>query len=218
MRRSDWNAYWSRSEGGRFTRESWSKRRIMERLDPYLRPGMRVLDAGCGCGHFCRRFLFRGCRVTALDRSEEALRIARRATGGEAEAYLREDLLDEGFAARRRESFDLIFSDGLLEHFPAQAQRKIVANLVAALAPGGMIATFVPNALSPWRVVRPFLMPGIHETPFRGGPLRELHAGLDVLEAGGVNVLPFRWSPERALGGRFGMLLYVLARRRDGGS
>jgi len=218
MRRSDWNAYWSRSEGGRFTRESWSKRRILERLDPYLRPGARVLDAGCGCGWFTGRFLRAGCRVTALDRSEEALRIARDATGGGAEAYIREDLLDEGFGERRRGGFDLVFSDGLLEHFPPEKQRRIVSNLTAVLAPGGVLATFVPNALSPWRLLRPFLMPGIHETPFRAAPLRNLHGGLEMIEWGGLNVLPFRWSPERVLGRRFGMLLYVLAGRRDGRS
>jgi 2-polyprenyl-3-methyl-5-hydroxy-6-metoxy-1,4-benzoquinol methylase len=214
MTETGWNRYWSRSRGGRFTRESWSKRRILARLDRVLRPGMHVLDAGCGSGFFSARFLERGCRVTALDSSREALELAREATRGRAEAYLMEDLLDGSFPANRARSFDLVFSDGLLEHYSGPDQRKIVGHFIEVLRPDGFVATFVPNALSPWTLVRPLLMPGIHEVPFRPGRLRSLHAALEIVDAGGLNVFPFRLSPERALGGSFGMLLYVIARKR----
>lgn len=213
MKRSDWNRYWVRSKGGRFTQVSWSKRRILARLGPFLKSGARVLDAGCGSGFFSARFVESGCRVTVLDLAEEALAIARQATGGRAEEYVKEDLLDEGFAARHAARFDLIFSDGLFEHFIPADQERIAANLAAALAPGGVIATFVPNALSPWRLIRPILMPGIFEVPLRRARLREIHRGLTIVDAGGLNVLPFAASPERLLGSRFGMLLYVLARK-----
>lgn len=214
MEQSDWNRFWSRSSGGRFTRESWSKKRIMTRLDRYLQPGARVLDAGCGCGHFTMRFVEKGCRVTALDRSEEALRIARELTANGAEKYISDDLMDEGFRGRHGGSYDLVFTDGLFEHFEPDGQERIMRNLVGSLDRGGIVATFVPNALSPWRFVRPFLMPGIHEKPFRPARLRELHRGLEIVDEGGLNVFPFRVSPE-GLGPRFGMLLYVIGRGRD---
>ncbi len=216
MKRSDWNRFWELSREGRFTRESWSKRRIIALLGPYLLPGVRVLDAGCGSGFFSRHFLERGCRVTALDLSAEALDMAREATGGRAEAYLRDDLLDPSFGERHRGEFDLVFSDGLFEHFTAADQERIAGNMADSLAPAGLIATFVPNAHSPWRLIRPFLMPGIHETPLRPARLRELHRALEPIDEGGINVLPFRVSPERALGPRFGMLLYLLGRKKDG--
>ena len=60
------------------------------------------------------------------------------------------------------------------------------------------------------------LMPGIYEKPFRREALLDLHGGLEIVERGGLNVLPFRLSPERALGPRFGMLLYVMARKGNG--
>jgi len=216
MKPNPWNRFWTRSRGGRFTRESWSKRRILERLCPVLRAGMRVLDAGCGSGFFSKRFLDEGCRVTALDLSEEALALAREATEGRADAYVREDLLDAEFAARRAASFDLVFSDGLLEHYGPQDQERILSHFRAILAPGGYAATFVPNALSGWTLVRPLLMPGIREVPLRPKRLLDLHRGLAIVETGGLNVLPFRLSPERLLGARFGMLLYVIARKEEG--
>jgi len=214
MRKSDWNGFWSRSRGGRFTRESWSKRRILAVLAPHLEPGARVLDAGCGSGFFSARFLERGLRVTAMDISGEALDLAREATGGRAEAYWTEDLLHEGFAARHGECFDLVFSDGLLEHFEVGEQKRMVRNMAGVLVPGGVVATFVPNKWSLWECVRPLFMPGIHETPFTVGALCGVHSDLSIVETGGVNVLPFRLSPERLLAGRFGMLLYLIGRKR----
>jgi 2-polyprenyl-3-methyl-5-hydroxy-6-metoxy-1,4-benzoquinol methylase len=213
MRESDWNGFWSRSRGGRFTRESWSKRRILAVLDPYLRRGARVLDAGCGSGSFSACFLGRGLRVTAMDISDEALDLARAATKNGADAYWAEDLLDPDFARRHGEAFDLVFSDGLLEHFEESEQKRIVRNMAGVLVPGGVVATFVPNKWSLWEWVRPLFMPGIHETPFTAGALRSVHAGLSVADVGGVNVLPFRLSPDKLLAARFGMLLYLIGQK-----
>ena len=217
MRPGDWNRYWNRSREGRFTRISWSKRRILDRLDPYLKPAARVLDAGCGSGWFSARFLERECRVSALDFSAEALDIAREATGGKAASYLQEDLLDPRFGERHAGMQDLIFSDGLFEHFSRSDQDRILANMIGALAPGGVVATFVPNALSPWTLIRPFYMPGIEEKPFRLDALVDLHRPLEIIDQGGLNVLPIRFSPDRTLGSRFGMLLYVFGRKGGGG-
>ena len=218
MRESNWDQFWVRSKGGRFTRVSWSKIRMEAILAPHLFPGARVLDAGCGSGYFSALFQSKGCRVTTLDASEEALEIARGATDGKSEAYLREDLLDESFEERYRDRFDLAFTDGLFEHFRSDEQARIMNNLSGAIRPGGLIATFVPNALSWWTVIRPIFMPGIYEKPFRRSSLLDLHGGLEIVERGGLSVLPFRLSPERALGARFGMLIYVLARKGNGPS
>ncbi len=213
MKKSDWDRFWDSAEGGAFTRISWSKRRMEQLLSPYLLPGSRVLDAGCGSGYFSALFLSRGCRVSTLDASTEALEIARIATCGKADEYLQEDLLDGAFGRRHREKFDLVFTDGLFEHFVSPDQKRIMNNLVSTLKPDGVIATFVPNALSWWTLARPLFMRGIYEKPFRRAELRDLHSALSLIGEGGLSVLPFRMSPERILGARFGMLLYHLGRK-----
>lgn len=215
MKKSDWDGFWDHAGGGRFTRVSWSKRRMERLLAPHLAPGSRVLDAGCGSGYFSARFLDLGCRVSTLDASPEALEIARLATRGRSEEYLQEDLLDASFAGRHRERFDLVFTDGLFEHFTPPEQKTIMDNLAASLRPGGVMATFVPNLLSWWTLIRPFFMRGIYEKPFRASALRSLHGDLATIGEGGLSVLPFRLSPERLLAARFGMLLYHLARREE---
>jgi len=211
VKKENWDRFWSAEGSARFTRKSWSKVRIMEVLDGVVREGMQVLDAGCGSGFFSTYFLGKGCRVWALDHSEASLEIARKSTQGRCQAYLKEDLFQDGWRGPFRNQFDLIFSDGLFEHFPEADQRRLMSHFNELKKENGIVATFVPNRYSWWEVVRPFVMPGIQEVPFTPSKLVRLHGGMRILTKGGLNVLPFRNSPERLLGSRLGMILYCLA-------
>ncbi len=112
--------------------------------------------------------------------------------------------------------FDLIFSDGLFEHFSDEKQDKILHNFISVLQKEGVIVTFVPNKWSVWELIRPFYMPGIEEDPFTLKQLVDLHTrnGLAVIEQGGINTFPFAFSPDRYFGSTFGMLLYVVAKKK----
>lgn len=209
---NSWNNFWEVQSYDRLKKASFSKQRMMNLLGKYLKPGMRVLDAGCGSGFFSHYFIEQGCETYTLDYSEDALRLARELTENKSAGYLKEDLLDPLFATKYANSFDLIFSDGLFEHFVQKDQCRIMDNFVAAKSADGVIATFVPNLLTWWTPVRPFLMPGIEETPFTLDSLKNLHSESSVVECGGINVVPFWLSPDRLLGGKFGMLIYCFAR------
>jgi len=50
--RNEWNNFWISDQSKQFTKVSWSKRRIMNILDCYVKTEMIVLDAGCGSGFF----------------------------------------------------------------------------------------------------------------------------------------------------------------------
>jgi len=208
----NWNEFWQANNSSKFTRKSRSKTRIIRLLEPLVKPEMTVLDAGCGSGFFSNYFIHGGCRVYALDYSEDALKIAKKLTGSKAEAYLNLNLLDSQLGAKYKNKFDIIFSDGLLEHFNKEQQLQIIENFKAMKKPSGIIATFVPNRYSWWQVVRPLFMPGIKEKPLTLKTLIELHNGLDLIEKGGLNVLPLSVSPDKILGPRIGMLIYTLTR------
>src|SRR5215471_16348866 len=54
----------------------WLRELVWSRLSPYVRPGMKVLDLGCGTGDDALWFARRGCRVTAVDKSRAMLVVA----------------------------------------------------------------------------------------------------------------------------------------------
>jgi 2-polyprenyl-3-methyl-5-hydroxy-6-metoxy-1,4-benzoquinol methylase len=209
---TSWDKFWQQNADSRFTKASWSKRRIMRALHPYLTNGLVVLDAGSGSGFFSRFFNAQGCETYSLDYSEEALAITRRQTGNQSAAYLCRDLLDRAFAGEFAGRFHLVFSDGLFEHFSSMDQNRLFEHFKMIKKPGGIIATFVPNKYSFWTFIRPLLMPGISEKPFTLGELRMLYArnGCSIVEAGGINVFPIRYSPDVLMGSRLGMLVYAI--------
>ena len=210
----NWNQFWTRPQSQRFHQASWSKKRIMQVLQPCLTPGKKALDAGCGSGFFSVYFCDQGMQTVALDYSDAALRATQAAAGGRAQT-VQADVLQENLTSRLPGRFDLIFSDGLLEHFVPKDQDRILQQWKGLLTPAGYIVTFVPNRWSPWELIRPFFMPGIAEMPFVLDELVDLHErnGLRIVEKGGINTLPFRFSPDKWLAEQFGMLLYIVARK-----
>ena len=211
----EWNDFWSVKQGGQFqfNKPSWSKRRIINILDKYVDKDMTILDAGCGSGFFSNYFISKGCKVYSLDYSEKALDIARKITQNKAFEYLNRDLLDESLGFEFKNTFDLIFTDGLFEHFSQEEQEKILKAFITMKKKKGLIITFVPNRYSFWAVIRPIFMHGIKEKPFTLGELTSFieELGQKVIEKGGINVLPVKYSPE-FLGDRIGMLVYTVSK------
>lgn len=209
----EWDAFWNIMENSQFTKISWSKKRIIDILDRYTDNGMVVLDAGCGSGFFSNYFISKNCKVYSLDYSRKALEITRKITRNRSFEYLSRDLLDDSLRFEFRSTFDLIFTDGLFEHFKKEEQEKIMKTFMAMKKRQGLIITFVPNRYSFWTIIRPIFMRGIKETPFT---LQELTSfvhrlGQKIIERGGINVLPIKYSPE-FLGDKFGMLVYVVSK------
>ncbi len=210
---SNWDGFWGHAESsGKNT--SWSKKRIIRIVGPFLSGRSEVLDAGCGSGFFSKFFCDRGLSTVSLDYSPVALSLTARCTGQRSQT-VRADLLDLSLPGFLQKKFDVIFSDGLFEHFSPEEQDVMLKNLLALLAVDGLLVTFVPNRWSPWQIIRPFFMPGIKEEPFDYSGLLDLYArnGLAIVSSGGINTIPFRWSPDTLLGRHFGMLLFAVGKK-----
>lgn len=224
----DWDHFWKKNlparkltrQAGRpgdSSRISWSKKRILSVIKPYVIAGKNILDAGCGSGFFAHYFQGQGLNAWALDYSDSALAATKGLTQGRVK-LIKSDLAVEGLKEKLNLGiqFDVIFSDGLLEHFLFKSQGIILKNFKGLLYSQGTLITFVPNRFSPWEIIRPCYMPGIEERPFILKELIGLHSqqGLEIIKAGGINVFPFRLSPENWFGSNFGMLLFVVARKK----
>jgi SAM-dependent methyltransferase len=209
----DWSRFWDLDRTEQFTKVGWAKRRIIGVVQPYIDKGKKALDAGCGSGFFSKYFCDQGMETVSLDYSEKALHIAQQMTEGRTK-IAQKDLLSPHLSEELEGPFDLIFSDGLLEHFSKEDQDKILRNYKALLSHQGVVITFVPNRWSPWQLLRPLYMPGIEEIPFLLRELVDLNQrnGLHVIEQGGINTLPFAFSPDRYVGHLWGMLLFTIAK------
>jgi 2-polyprenyl-6-hydroxyphenyl methylase/3-demethylubiquinone-9 3-methyltransferase len=102
-----------------------------------LLAGKDVLDVGCGGGILAEAMARRGARVTGIDLSEKALRVA--------ELHLHESKLDiiyrkamaEEFAAEHAGAFDVVTCMELLEHVPQP--ESMVAACARLARPGGTV-------------------------------------------------------------------------------
>jgi len=100
-----------------------------------VHPGMHVLELGCGTGGITTKLVRRGAAVTAVDRSEAALRLAsRRAPGAEG---LRAELA--GFSAASS-AFDRVLLAFVLHEIDAEGIRAVLEAAREGLAPAGRVA------------------------------------------------------------------------------
>jgi SAM-dependent methyltransferase/uncharacterized protein YbaR (Trm112 family) len=106
--------------------------------DPTFFRGKRVLDAGCGSGRFAYYAAKYGAEVWAMDLGP-AVEVARRNTEGAGNVQVvQADLHCPPFAL---ESFDFIYSLGVLHHLPDP--EPAFQNLLRFLKPGGEIQIYL---------------------------------------------------------------------------
>jgi len=105
---------------------------------PEFFPGKRVLDAGCGCGRHSYYAAQFGAKVTAVDLSE-AIDVARANTRGVGQVdTVQADIYHLPFVP---ESFDFIYSIGVLHHLPDP--EGAFQNLLRYLKPGGEVQIYL---------------------------------------------------------------------------
>ena len=109
-----------------------------------VRPGARVLDAGCGAGIMARALGEKGCVVTGFEYVRD------RALAAEAHCarVIVGDLESGADRAQLRGPFDVILFGDVLEHL--RRPGEVLAAARPLLAPGGRVVTSVPN-IGVWR-------------------------------------------------------------------
>lgn len=113
-------------------------------LTPEDLKGKLVLDVGCGMGRFADVASRWGAKVVGIDLSAAAEVAARNLSDREFVAF-QADVFELPFAP---ESFDYIYSIGVLHHTPNCEQAVKV--LPQYLKPGGMLAVWLYSAYNRW--------------------------------------------------------------------
>jgi ubiquinone/menaquinone biosynthesis C-methylase UbiE len=96
--------------------------------------GLRVLEIGCGCGSEAERFARAGAHYTAVDLTNAAVTISQRRfqLAGLQGTFMQGDAENLPFAD---DSFDLVYSHGVLHHTPDTA--RAIREVYRVLSPCG---------------------------------------------------------------------------------
>jgi len=188
-----WDDFWAAS--GRLQDVYDTDERIVDNLDKVVDVrGLRVLEVGAGTGRDADHIAAKGGVVCALDYSEESLALMGR-TAREAMAIVCGDALRLPFADG---SFDVVFHQGLLEHF--RDPGPMLDENVRVLKTGGTLLVDVPQRFHYYTVLKHLLIAAGKwfagwETEFSVRELTRLieSRGMRVVVVYGHNLYPPVW-------------------------
>jgi SAM-dependent methyltransferase len=191
--RRHWDRFWATSPGmtDTYANDGRLVAYLVEQLDVR---GKRILEVGAGTGRDSLALAERGADVWTLDYSDQSLGLIRQVAGDRVRIVCA-DALALPF---QNESFDIVFHQGLLEHF--RQPLALLAENHRVLRPGGCLLVDVPQRYHYYTLLKHALMAVDRwfagwETEFSAGELRGLmqEAGFSVEGFYGENLFPPVW-------------------------
>lgn len=159
-----------------------------ELFKPYVKPGMQVLDIGCGNGRLFGSLKKKAVNYTGIDNSARLIEIAQEHWGNHTAApqFITMDMTTDD---RPSVSYDIIFFIASLQHIPSyQLRQKVVQRWSEKIKLGGYCIMINWNRWQPqYRkyIFRNWLQKLTLQSqldwndtliPWRGGPPRYYHA------------------------------------------
>jgi SAM-dependent methyltransferase len=177
-------------------RQRWARRVNM--LTKHLRPGMTVLELGCGTGYFTRELARSGANIIAIDVSPELLEIARADHPAENVRYEVQNACALSYSDAH---FDSVVGSSVLHHLEI---REALREIYRVLKPGAAIYFTEPNMLNPQIAIQknvPWVKRKLGDSPdetaFFRWPLRRL---LKETGFGDVRIDPFDFLHPKTAG------------------
>ena len=144
-------------------------------LSSHLKPGMTVLELGCGTGYFTEELARSGADIVAIDVSPELLEIARTNCSSPNVQYQ----IQNAYALSYSEAvFDSVVGSSVLHHLEIE---EALRDIYRVLKPMGTIYFTEPNMLNPQIAIQkniPWIKRKLGDSPdetaFFRWPLRQL--------------------------------------------
>jgi SAM-dependent methyltransferase len=151
----------------------WTRR--VKMLSSHVKPGMRVLEVGCGTGYFTRELARLGADVIAIDVSPELLEIAKANCSAPNVRY---EIQDASALSYSSAMFDSVVGSSVLHHLEIKGALQQIHRV---LKPVGAIYFTEPNMLNPQIAIQkniPWVKRRLGDSPdetaFFRWPLRRL--------------------------------------------
>lgn len=106
-----------------------SSRAVAKVIKEFYKPGMKVLDVGCGAGHYLvslRKIVDKKIDYTGVDATAHYLSLGRKAFGDSA-TFVQGSIFDIPFPDN---SFDIVMCNHVILHMPPENIRKAFSELV----------------------------------------------------------------------------------------
>jgi len=162
-----------------------------------MKPGMKMLETGCGRGEFLKNFQNLGIECTGLDCSAEMHTLL-------AESGISLKVYDvekgAGGVPFPDNSFDIVYNKSFLEHL--RAPDMFLREVRRVLKPGGLLLCLVPDWEANYKI---YFDDFTHRTPFTVVSLRDIFMMCDFER---ISVYKFRQLP---IVWRFPVLNYICA-------
>jgi SAM-dependent methyltransferase len=151
----------------------WTRRVRM--IGAHLKPGMTILELGCGAGYFTKELARSGAKIVAIDVSADLLEIARGNCSAPNVQYQIENAYELSYGDA---AFDSVVGSSVLHHLEIE---KTLRNIYRVLKPAGTIYFTEPNMLNPQIAIQkniPWIKRKLGDSPdetaFFRWPLRRL--------------------------------------------
>ncbi len=143
MKKVEWS--WDEFEKRLNSNTRWFMERVGESFAQYVPEGASVLEIGCGTGNILTYVAKeKNAQATGLDIAPEAESVvhAFAKKRGVEVTFTVGDGFDVPFPDN---SFDIVLSEGVIEHFTDEETKKMVQEHVRVCKPGGAVLISVPN-------------------------------------------------------------------------
>ena len=165
----------------------WARR--VKMIGGHLKPGMTILELGCGAGYFTKEFARSGAEIVAIDVSAELLEIAKANCPA---SNVRYEIQDACALTYSDAAFDSVVGSSILHHLEIGTALREICRVLKA---GGTIYFTEPNMLNPQIAIQknvPWIKRWLGDTPdetaFLRRPLRQL---LERTGYSNVRIEPF---------------------------
>ena len=165
----------------------WARR--VKMIGAHLKPGMTILELGCGAGYFTKELARSGAEIVAIDVSADLLEIAKANCPA---SNVRYEIQDACALTYPHATFDSVVGSSILHHLEIE---PAIRQIHRVLKPGGTICFTEPNMLNPQIAIQknvPWIKRWLGDTPdetaFFRRPLRRLLEGTGYRD---VRVEPF---------------------------
>ena len=161
---------------GRAGKLRWARR--VKMIGAHLKPGMTILELGCGAGYFTKELARSGAEIVAVDVSADLLEIAKANCPA---SNVRYEIQDACALTYSNATFDSVVGSSILHHLEIEPAMEEIRRV---LKPGGTIYFTEPNMLNPQIAIQknvPWIKRWLGDTPaetaFFRRPLRRLLEG-----------------------------------------